>query len=98
VPAPRFLDTPMDLKRRLEAERKGAPFLFFRDGDGNQAHEQTACSDDRLMLVLACAAVGAARTGDVDLDRAGATPARARRLARLVLGAHRELELYGRAR
>jgi pSer/pThr/pTyr-binding forkhead associated (FHA) protein len=26
----------MDLKRRLEAERQGAPFVFFRDGEGNQ--------------------------------------------------------------
>jgi hypothetical protein len=26
----------MDLKRRLEAEREGAPFVFFRDGEGNQ--------------------------------------------------------------
>ena len=37
MPGPPFLDSPMDLKRRLEAERKGAPFLFFRDGDGNQS-------------------------------------------------------------
>lgn len=37
MPAPRFLDTPMDLKRRLEAERKGSPFVFFRDGEGNQS-------------------------------------------------------------
>jgi len=37
VPAPRFMDTPMDLKRRLEAERKGSPFMFFRDGEGNQS-------------------------------------------------------------
>lgn len=33
---PRFLDTPVDLKRRLEAEREGAPFVFFRDDSGNQ--------------------------------------------------------------
>jgi pSer/pThr/pTyr-binding forkhead associated (FHA) protein len=26
----------MDLKRRLEAEREGAPFVFFRDGEGSQ--------------------------------------------------------------
>jgi len=36
VPDPRFLDTPADLKRRLEAEREGTPFLFFRDGEGKQ--------------------------------------------------------------
>lgn len=33
---PEFLDSPMDLKQRLEAEREGAPFVFFRDGDGHQ--------------------------------------------------------------
>ena len=33
---PGFLDTPMDLKQRLEAEREGAPFVFFRDGEGHQ--------------------------------------------------------------
>jgi hypothetical protein len=33
VPDPRILDTPADLKRRLEAEREGVPFLFFRDGE-----------------------------------------------------------------
>lgn len=32
----RFLDSPVDLKGRLEAERKGVPFVFFRDGDGRQ--------------------------------------------------------------
>jgi pSer/pThr/pTyr-binding forkhead associated (FHA) protein len=36
MPDPRFLDTPADLKRRLEAEREGMPFLFFRDGEGKQ--------------------------------------------------------------
>ena len=33
---PRILDTPADLKRRLEAEREGLPFIVFRDGDGRQ--------------------------------------------------------------
>lgn len=33
---PRILDTPADLKRRLEAEREGVPFVYFRDGDGKQ--------------------------------------------------------------
>jgi pSer/pThr/pTyr-binding forkhead associated (FHA) protein len=28
--------SPADLKQRLEAERKGHPFLLFRDGGGNQ--------------------------------------------------------------
>ncbi|MBV9047935.1 MAG: FHA domain-containing protein [Solirubrobacterales bacterium] len=33
---PRILDTPTDLKRRLEAERRGVPFVCFRDGEGTQ--------------------------------------------------------------
>ncbi len=36
MPDPRILDTPTDLKRRLEAEREGVPFVWFRDGQGNQ--------------------------------------------------------------
>jgi FHA domain len=31
-----FLDSPAELKGRLEAERKGVPFVFFRDADGCQ--------------------------------------------------------------
>ncbi len=34
--APRILDSPADLKRRIEAERKGVPFIYFRDGEGKQ--------------------------------------------------------------
>ena len=33
---PGFMDTAIDLKHRLEAEREGAPFLYFRDGEGRQ--------------------------------------------------------------
>jgi hypothetical protein len=29
-------DRPVDLKRRLEAERDGVPFVFLRDGEGTQ--------------------------------------------------------------
>jgi hypothetical protein len=29
--------TPAELKARLEAERRGAPFLLYRDGEGRQA-------------------------------------------------------------
>jgi pSer/pThr/pTyr-binding forkhead associated (FHA) protein len=32
----RALDKPEDLKRRLEAEREGLPFVFLRDGAGRQ--------------------------------------------------------------
>ena len=28
--------TPAELRERIEAERRGAPFLVFRDGDGAQ--------------------------------------------------------------
>ena len=31
-----FLDSAADLKGRLEAEREGVPFVFFRDGGGQQ--------------------------------------------------------------
>lgn len=33
---PRIRDTPLDLKRRLDAEREGVPFVHFRDGEGKQ--------------------------------------------------------------
>lgn len=36
MPEPRLLDSPADLKGRLAAERKGLPFVFFRDGEGRQ--------------------------------------------------------------
>ncbi len=36
MPDPRFLDTPADLKRRVEAERTGVPFVHFRTGVGTQ--------------------------------------------------------------
>ena len=34
--ADRHASTPAELKSRLEAERRGAPFLEYRDGDGHQ--------------------------------------------------------------
>lgn len=36
MPDPPILDSPADLKRRLEAEREGQPFVHFRDGEGKQ--------------------------------------------------------------
>jgi FHA domain/Bacterial regulatory proteins, luxR family len=36
MPDLRALDRPEDLKRRLEAERAGLPFVFFREGGGQQ--------------------------------------------------------------
>jgi pSer/pThr/pTyr-binding forkhead associated (FHA) protein len=35
-PVDRHGSTARELKARIEAERKGAPFLVYRDGDGNQ--------------------------------------------------------------
>jgi pSer/pThr/pTyr-binding forkhead associated (FHA) protein len=36
VPDRPILDSPADLKKRLEAERAGTPFVHFRDGAGGQ--------------------------------------------------------------
>jgi pSer/pThr/pTyr-binding forkhead associated (FHA) protein len=33
----RQVSTPAELKKRLEAERRGGAFLFYRDGEGKQA-------------------------------------------------------------
>ena len=45
-----FLDSPADLKCRLEAERKGEPFVCFRDGEGHQ-HIITLESDREYLSV-----------------------------------------------
>lgn len=49
--------SPSELRRRLEAERAGTPFLIYRDGDG---HEQLRglddSSDSRVTLGRACSA------------------------------------------
>jgi len=42
--------TPAELKERLEAERRGAPFLLFRDGDGSQQIRQLGITRERLTL------------------------------------------------
>jgi len=42
--------TPAELKERLEAERRGAPFLLFRDGDGSQQIRQLGITRERLTI------------------------------------------------
>jgi len=42
--------TPAELKQRLEAERRGAPFLLFRDGDGSQQIRQLGITRERLTI------------------------------------------------
>src|SRR4051812_14976206 len=45
-PLPLHRSTPAELKARLEAERRGAPFLLFHDGAGCQViHELTGPGD-----------------------------------------------------
>lgn len=46
----RILDTPADLKRRLEAEREGFPFIVFRDGEGKQRIITLDIERERLSL------------------------------------------------
>ena len=50
MPDPRILDTAADLKARLETERKGVPFLFFRDGEGMQRIVTLDPADDELSV------------------------------------------------
>jgi pSer/pThr/pTyr-binding forkhead associated (FHA) protein len=42
--------TPVELKERIEAERRGGPFLLFRDGDGSQRIEHLADAEHQLVL------------------------------------------------
>jgi pSer/pThr/pTyr-binding forkhead associated (FHA) protein len=40
--------TPAELKARMEAERRGTPFVLYRDGDGVQRIVELADAPDRL--------------------------------------------------
>jgi pSer/pThr/pTyr-binding forkhead associated (FHA) protein len=51
-------ETPVELKERIEAERRGAPFLVYRDAQGNQVIRELQA--DRLN-------VGRSETADVSL-------------------------------
>ncbi len=47
---PQFLDSPVDLKQRLEAERVGVPFVHFRDGQGEQRIVTLGLDRDHLSI------------------------------------------------
>ncbi|MEA2191450.1 MAG: hypothetical protein QOI73_1571 [Solirubrobacteraceae bacterium] len=42
--------TPAELKQRLEVERRGEPFLLFRDGDGTQQIQTLGAAGERLTI------------------------------------------------
>jgi hypothetical protein len=42
--------SPSELKERIEAERRGTPFLVYRDGGGNQCVVDLAASPPRLTI------------------------------------------------
>jgi hypothetical protein len=42
--------TPAELKARLEAERRGRPFLLYRDGDGGQRILDLSSAPERLTI------------------------------------------------
>jgi pSer/pThr/pTyr-binding forkhead associated (FHA) protein len=52
--------TPAELKERIEAERRGQPFLLFRDGDGTQRIHDLGAAPERLTI-------GRSATNDVAL-------------------------------
>lgn len=42
--------TPAELKERIEAERRGPPFLLYRDGDGTQRIHDLGGAPERLTI------------------------------------------------
>jgi pSer/pThr/pTyr-binding forkhead associated (FHA) protein len=54
-------DTARELKARIEAERRGGPFLIHRDADGQQQIRELAGGRDRLT-------VGRSEAADVSLE------------------------------
>jgi pSer/pThr/pTyr-binding forkhead associated (FHA) protein len=52
--------TPAELKERIEAERRGPPFLLYRDGDGTQCIHDLGSAPDRMTI-------GRSTTNDVAL-------------------------------
>ncbi|HUO72646.1 MAG TPA: FHA domain-containing protein [Solirubrobacteraceae bacterium] len=59
--------TPAELKARIEAERAGAPFLLYRDGDGHQSIVFLA--DAKRLTVGRTAANGCALPWDTETSR-----------------------------
>ena len=64
--------TPAELKERLAAERRGAPFLLFRDGDGVQRLHDLADAPERLTIGRS-ATNGVALTWDGEVSRVHAS-------------------------
>jgi predicted component of type VI protein secretion system len=42
------LDSPAELQERIHAERRGTPFLVYRDGEARQVIVHLACQADRI--------------------------------------------------
>jgi DNA-binding NarL/FixJ family response regulator len=49
-PLERHVATPAELRERLAAERRGAPFLLFRDGEDHQVIVELAADHPRLTI------------------------------------------------
>jgi len=64
--------TPAELKERIEAERRGLPFLLYRDGDGAQRIHDLAAGPERL-TVGRSAESAVALTWDLEVSRVHAT-------------------------
>ena len=54
-------ETARELKARIEAERRGAPFLVYRDAEGRQLIRELEGGRDRLT-------VGRSGAADISLD------------------------------
>ena len=64
--------TPAELKERLEAERRGAPFLLFRDAEGVQQIHDLADAPERVTIGRS-ATNGVALTWDGEVSRVHAS-------------------------
>ncbi len=50
LPHALYQATPAELKQRIEAERRGPPFLLYRDGDGTQRIRDLGDAPERLTI------------------------------------------------
>lgn len=64
--------TPAELKERLEAERRGVPFLLYRDGEGAQRILDLGAAQTRLTIGRS-AASGLALSWDSEVSRVHAS-------------------------
>lgn len=60
--------TPAELKERIEAERRGSPFLLYRDGDGKQRIRDLGGAPERLTIGRS-ASNGVALAWDAEVSR-----------------------------